>query len=807
MNWKIFLTGCVSLFIVAFPKNIIGCGPEVDPYDYYTSFFHQRLPDAKGYKPFYYTGYNFLYDDKDEVSTGYLLANEWAGYCGVPVTDADAKLFVNRFSWKDMNNLYFHLEKNQPLKIPDSVKRNSMTGYFMRDKDLETLGYIMYAKQVEPFVQGGSEDWQPFQRDSLKMAKLIKNGQQLYAVAKKNFIKTKYAYQVLRLAHYSERYTDVIRWYDEYAPSIDSMNVLQPLCKALKAGALFRTGRQPEAAYLFSQSFSGSSAKRVSNYLGFAWSVDSKAGREQYLSLCRNNKEKANMLGLFAMKSTGDELATMQTIQQLDPGNEMLEVLAVREINKLEDKFFSPSLRKENGGKVFYYTWYEDGKDSIYAAAQAETKAFAATMDKMAGANKSANAGLFQVAAAYASFMVKDYTAAKKYAGKAGNMQLSAKVKDQLQLTSLLISINEKEKIDAAFEAELTPSIKWLEEKVKTETATSTSMGWEIAQWKTFYRNLMSEIIAKRYHSQGDLGKETLAIGAADWIMKVKPREPREDDGYYTYNNGINFLHDNLNSAQVEKLYELMNAKTVTSFERYLIDHNRIKASDVADFAGTAYLRERNYEKAVGWFGKQTDKKANIIRTNPFADLLYDREEAFPSEAKFSTSKLAFAQEMLRLEKAAQTDAANAHKHLYKMALGLYNSTYYGHAWQLVEYYRSGSDGYYIPKDANDFKKAYYSAAIAQSYFQKAMNAATDKNFKARCLFMIAKCTQKQIPQPQYNDYPDNYDAYEVALKQYYQKFRNNSLFPQFVKEYGNTSFYKEAFNSCSYLRDFVKHK
>jgi len=29
----------------------------------------------------------------------------------------------------------------------------------------------------------------------------------------------------------------------------------------------------------------------------------------------------------------------------------------------------------------------------------------------------------------------------------------------------------------------------------------------------------------------------------------------------------------------------------------------------------------------------------------------------------------------------------------------------------------------------------------------------------------------------------------------------------QFVKEYGNTAFYKEAFNSCGYLRDFVKKK
>lgn len=805
MNWKLFLTACTSALAISFPQNIIGCGPDADPYDYYTSFFHQGLPDAKGYRPFYYTGYRFLYDEQDEISTADLLANEWAAYCGSPVSDNDAKLFVNRFAWKDLNNLYYNLEKNQPLKIPDSVSRNSMTTYFRSSKDLETLGYIMYAKQVEPYVQGGSDTWEPLQRDSVKMAKLIKNGQQLYAVAKKDIIKTKLAYQVLRLAHYSGRYSDVISWYDEYAPNISNANVLQPLCVALKAGALFRSGRQPEAAYLFSKCFSASQAKRISNYLGFGWSVDSKAGRDTYLAMCKNNKEKANMLGLFALESVGNELETMKKIQQTDPGNEMLEVLAVREINKLEETYFTPGLRKENGGKTFYYSWSYESVDSIYNEAQKETRALAAFFDQLAQSGKMNNAGLFETAAAYTAYMNRDYSSANTYIKKAENMKLVPKVKDQLRLTQLLVTISEKPAIDPAFEDQLLPSIQWLEEKVRAEIPIVPD-GGEVWQWKVFYRNLMSEILAKRYHKQGDLEKETLAIGCADWITRYKATTPGEGY-YYTYSNGINFLRDNLDSKQVEKLYALMTSKAASKYEQYLFSHNRVKISDVTDFAGTAYLRERNYVQAISWFNKQTDKKGGLINTNPFIDLLYDREEALPSEAKFATSKLAFAQEMLRLQKATETDKANAYKHYYKMALGLYNSTYYGHAWQLVEYYRTGSDGYYIPKDATDFRKEYYSAAIAQQYFEKAMNAATDKNFKARCLFMMAKCSQKQLRQPQYGDFGDKYDEYEAASKKYYVQFMNNKYFPQLVKEYGTTQFYKEAFSSCSYLRDFVKRK
>ena len=100
---------------------------------------------------------------------------------------------------------------------------------------------------------------------------------------------------------------------------------------------------------------------------------------------------------------------------------------------------------------------------------------------------------------------------------------------------------------------------------------------------------------------------------------------------------------------------------------------------------------------------------------------------------------------MQRLQKISETDKPNAAKYLYKMANGFYNMTYYGHAWKMVQYYRSGSDGYYIPNDATNFQKEYYGCFKAIAYFEKAMAASTDKNFKARCLFMMAKCSQKTI--------------------------------------------------------------
>ncbi len=796
MNWKVFIAACISTVIVSFPQNIIGCGPEADPFDYYTSFFHQNLPDAKGYRPFYYVGYQAFYDATEPIEVTDVLADEWAAYCGSPVKKADAKKLVNKFAWKDLNNLYYNLEKNQPLKIPDSVKLNSMTAYFMQSKDLEALGYIMYAKQVEPYMLGGDGDWEGIQRDSLKMGKLIKNGQQLYTVAKKDFLKLKYSYQVLRLAHYSSRYTDVINWYDEYAAKTTISSVLQPLCLALKAGALFRSGQQKEAAYLFSKVFAASTAKRVSNFLGFNWSVDSKADKKDYLALCKNDTEKAAMLSLFALSSSGDNLADMKEILKLNPSSEELEVLVVREINKLEEKYLTSSMAEVPGGKAFYFTWEDESRDSIMRASEKEVTALASFLDNAAQIKPVTNAGLFETAAAYAAYMRRDYANAKKYLAAAQKMQLTEKVKNQWALTNLLVTINEKEKIDAAFEEQLLPSLQWLEERVRSEKAVTVDY-WQVQQWRSIYRNMLSEVLAKRYHEQGDLTKETLCIGNADWMMKGK-------QDYYGSLNGVEYLRNKLMSKDVESLYALIDKKQPSKFETYLLSKNSVTKKEVVDFAGTSYLREYDYAKAIDWFKKSADKKA--INKNPFADLLYDREEQLAAEKKFSTTKLAFAQEMLRLQLAAKQPATAA-KSYYKLALGMYNITYYGHTWEMVQYYRSGSDGYAIPNDATDFQKEYYGAFKAQDYFEKAMKASTDKNFKARCLFMMAKCTQKLVHQPQYNEYATNWDKYDEASKAYFPLFKNNKYFPQFVKEYGNTAFYKEAFNSCSYLRDFVKRK
>ncbi|RYG00796.1 MAG: hypothetical protein EOO02_14135, partial [Chitinophagaceae bacterium] len=453
MNWKLFLTVCVSLAVTLLPYNIIGCGGgDADPYDYFVSFFDKKLDGDPLAKPFYYTNYKFLYDEEEPVNLAELTSSEWISYTGVKATRAEAFSFVCRYAVKDITNLYNHIEKSQPLTIPDSLRSNPITGYFIDTKDLEALGYIIYAKKLEPHVTGSWSSWEPIQRDSITMGKLIKNGQQLYQAAKKSSIKLRYAYQVVRLAHYSKRYQDCIDLYESLVKPVKDESVLQELCISLQAGALQHLGKREEAAYEFSKLFNRDNYNRISNYMSFDWSVSrfDEKNRKQCLQLCKTDKERAGMLALFALGSNQGELEAIQKIYELDPYSPLLATLSIREVHKIEDYYFTPSLAFQAGDTTAVRGYEEVSKaDPAYLSYKDEVGAFVKLCERIATEKKAVNSDLYFLAAAHTSMIARDFKKAGSLLKFINLKKAKPELADQAQMTNILLTINLKDSIDA----------------------------------------------------------------------------------------------------------------------------------------------------------------------------------------------------------------------------------------------------------------------------------------------------------------------------------------------------------------------
>jgi hypothetical protein len=809
MNWKVFTIACVSVFTLFFPANGITCGPTEDPHDYFTSFFSNKVGTEPVYRPFYYTALLKFYDDEDYwqeqddklASVNNRIAEEWKDYAkAVNLKDA-----VKLIYFTDANAFKALEESSRTGKaLPDSLAKNSLAQNLLKEKKTEAIQYLVFATKTDYVSAAG--DWEDKKRDSLQLNRYIAEATEAFAKATDPFIKNKYAFQRVKLAFYNNRNTDCIRWYDENFTDANTSAVSNPAL-SYKGGSLFRLGKKKEAAYVFSKVFPLSDKLKKTNFTGFLWATDycNQTLIPSYTALCKNNNEKATMLAMFALHGTDYQLDLLQQVYELQPSSPLLPLLATREINKLEEQYFTPLLNKEKGGKALYISWnWVEEKDKAEGKqkpnGQVQAIKTAQFFEKLFVDKSIAHPSLYAAGAAYLRFMTKDYEGAKARLVKAKPAAGDEKVKDQIQLINLLIAANENKVLSKEREAEILPSLKWLVEKAKKDE-----------DYQVFCRNFFSQILAQKYEQQGDAPRAALAYGVADLAFL---RTDKNKEEYFQYGTALQFIRNEITTENLLKLYGLMTAPS-TETEKYFLQYASIKRNDVIDIIGTSHLRDRNYAKAIEWLSKasalepliqtqynyKTDKEITV-NVDPFFDYLNDWQRLTKSVATPYT-KLTLAKKLQDMEAKMATVAGEEKARLYyQYASALYNMSYYGNSWSAVAYDRSGSDwnegSYKLP-----WQKEYYGVYAARGYYQKAYDATMNKEYKAACLFMVAKCAQRQIPRPSY-DY-NNYGAYDKAEAAFQKKFMNNPLFGKFKSEFGNTKFYQYVYNRCSYLRDYVK--
>ncbi len=286
---------------------VTACAGGEDPYDYYVSFFQNNVTGTPAYSMFYYTSEIAYYDqwgglDPEDIKQEDANIKEWRDYGQQQFSETDAEAFVYKYPYKDLNNLYYHIEQNKALQLPDSVARNGMTKWFLKDKDLEALGYLMFAKKCETFTGGTEDNWQAVPKDIAGMNKQRKGGMQLWKAAKKDFFQWRYAYQVMRLAFYSKDYNGTKDLFKELIGDKTAPNIMYNRCLGLKAGAYYQSGDYNTAAYLYSLAFNATDDNKPSNYVSYNWCWRShgedyqngpKASVDAVYKLARNNDERA----------------------------------------------------------------------------------------------------------------------------------------------------------------------------------------------------------------------------------------------------------------------------------------------------------------------------------------------------------------------------------------------------------------------------------------------------------------------------------------------------------------------------------
>lgn len=192
-----------------------------------------------------------------------------------------------------------------------------------------------------------------------------------------------------------------------------------------------------------------------------------------------------------------------------------------------------------------------------------------------------------------------------------------------------------------------------------------------------------------------------------------------------------------------------------------------------------------------------------MLQADPFTTHIKDCIDCdIRDKSSKKYSKKDFALRILELDSLAQIDEDSAAEYYYLIGNGLYNTTLYGNCWDAVSYYKDFHFGGY----EKDKDWELYDCSRAQVYYLRAMELSDNREFKAKCSFMVAKCEQNTF----YMDYgsgkikvddSDFWNNYHKAKLKYITNFEI------LYNEYSDTEFYLDAIKECKYFNTFVISK
>ncbi len=810
---KYFVLFSSAALLLLFGERIVkACSDGPAPDDYYPSFFDNRLPSSGHYEDFRYSAYTgLLYEEwygEQDTSLAPDTADgnraEWAAYTGAPLADVDS--FVYGYDRAVLTALYAQIEKGTSSPILQPYESNKMLQWFRRSKDLEALGYLLFAKQVQPYAnQVVSYSWEPAPPlDKAMLERLRKNGTQLYAAAKAPFIRDRYAYQVLRLAFVGGQYEEVLRLYKEMPPKT-SRN-MQARVLGLEAGALFKMGRDAEAAYRYSHLFDLGDEWRRSAFISYHW-TGADTNDAPVLDLCKNAHERAVVQVLTGLYAYEPALENIAAALKEDPTVNGLDALVTREINKVEERYITDMLlaQRENIYAATVTAWpvisyspaTNEYGDSAAMQKKQRLEKYRMTTLRLAnlineGSKKNPKRPFWTIAGAYLSLVTGNKTDLKAQMEKAEDMALNGREKDQLSVIKLLNVSREEGRITPETEEAMLPHIQWLESRQKTSPRLDKT-----------YRDFTNAYLAAMYLRQGDTVKAIYALAHSqrawgDTALRYQVSEDFMDEP------GIAL--QSLSAAQFEKVKAFASGKGSSDYDDWLRGGEGIYSlGTLLELEGTYRLREHRFAEAAAVLEK-ADAKALAVHTmpNPFRIDINDHIEWDAQDSTSQITKLQFARQMAVLK--GKSDAES----MLQYGIGLYAMSHYGIAHRAYDYYRSGTDdnAYYADTGRLSMsfaRQQYYNPTEAERIFVQIAQKTTNAETKAKALFMAAKCWQKRCPLP-----PDGRPYSWMGPGQndpYYRNSLQNPYFRRLKVEVGNTNFYAEAESRCSYLEDYAKRR
>jgi hypothetical protein len=768
----------VSLFVATwlgciFPLQLANtCGWGYDMDESILSPFHSEMLDLPELFPFYYSEHFYNGDPNSDWSENGGSMNEdifdgtsanvdeWFNYFNSGATKEDISAIIYQTQASDYESFTNYL-KGKKNVISEQWVTNSVLKWWVNNPKDPSFKYLTLAKQIEPLVQPVYW-WDEVRTDTAQLLEYKNEALSQLKKSKSEFITLRYAYQAARAAHYTGNYKECISIYQKYVAPVQTEAQIKYWTMSLMAGAEQRLNNDAVAAYYHAMVFDKCWSRRLSSKRDFY--INNEETWQACLNLCKNDHEK-NILWFFTgVSQYNSAVPALNEMLKIDPASKEIELLLSREIEKIQ----------RNTMPERWWSGIESESYEQYQRTSIEPNDVSDIIDVLENGiaiNKMRTPGFWYNAAAFLYFIVDD-------AENCNNMCVLAKQSangdvnqiEQTRIISILNKVNDAGEITTAVEKELINDLKWLADRENSVA---------MAPFKAdAYRIVMYRLMQYYLEDNQSLLAELCRARAVEYYdIYLQPEK-----------------------APIDELYEFFTSNKKSAFESFLSAQYPYNADDMLEIKGTLLMREDKLEQAAATFKKIQDPDATLysLSADPFVIHINDCHDCDFEEYPTDLNKLSLVEKMIALKKQAQTDELNRAQIYHELGNAYYNISYWGNAWNALDYYRChGCETYsHDPEDSYFYYyNDEYDLTEAKKYYTLATRLSSGKQFAALNYFMLAKCEQ--------NDFYRGGEVIDHTFKTDEQQINFGILH----KLYSDTEFYRQAIDECKYFNYYVnKH-
>lgn len=705
------------------------------------SLFSPYIINQPQYEPFFRTvAYPFYgeegYDDAGAASFRKSNNAEWQNFFEKKLSAEAIDYWLYEASLNQIDSMIFSL-KDKPANLTEKSLQYSLKKGVSTAKATAFLYYVGFAKRNESFaVKEIDYSWdpQPKKPSAVSISKQITGGLNFFGKTTVPFLKERYAFQLIRAYYFNGEYDKAIAFYDENEKLFTPDTYMKWRSLGYKAAALYKKKNYALSNKIYAKLYTEFKPLQRSAYLSF----HPMQGDEwnKCLTLAENVTEKEQLWQLQGLYT--NPVIAMQQILALNPKSTLVDLLLVRAVNIEEEKVNGILVSKP-----------EEQKE-MENAVSGDLQAF---LNLVSASGQPANPSVWHLSAAYINYIKADYATADQQLKRAEKyLRESELMKAQYHLISFFGKIRRLKEINVQEERKLlTDAAVVFDNETKP---VSNFRGGDARRW---VRHILADLYAKK----GDFEKAEI----------IKPGTVK--NRYATTENikAMIAYYDNPDKSDFEKLF---------------LRHAELSKTDYQELLAIRYAQRDELDNALAIF-KAIPNFSVTLLGNPFTIHIkdcHDCDHEAPQKTKYT--KTSFIAKMIEMKTIAASKPEEAAQNYFLVANGFYNMTYFGNA--RVFYVNAVDEAVYdyeavqLPEENND---------LALKYYLMARDKSTDKEFKAKCTFMAAKCEQNHF----FMNRPKYYEG----------DFKSGQYFAELRKFYAGTNYYSEIIKECGYFKTYVR--